>query len=128
MKSTVSKYFVFSIIALLTSSLYSFADANLPVTKQVRNNIEGEKIEIVPEIKIQAQASSTSSNSNLKEGKACDDNLDNLEEAKGELFVEIPMAKTIPCSNVNCEELKPAKMLKDNYKKLNDADTIGCAK
>ena len=123
MKSIISKYFIISILTLLTSSTYSFADVNLPVSTQLNDTVEDEKIEIVPEIKIQAQSSATSTNPKLKEGKACNDD---LEEVKGELFVEIPMAKTIPCTDVDCKNLKPAKLLKDNYKKLNNAKTIRC--
>jgi hypothetical protein len=123
MKSIISKYFVITILTLLTSSTYSFADANLPVSQQVKDNTEDEKIEIVPEIKIEAQSSTTPSDSKLKEGKSCNDD---LEEVEGELFVEIPMAETIPCSTVDCKDLKPAKLLKDNYKKLKIAKTIRC--
>jgi len=126
MKSIISKYFIISILTLLTSSTYSFADVNLPVSTQLNDTVKDEKIEIVPEIKIQAQSSTISNNPKLKEGKSCQDNLDKLEEVKGELFVEIPMAKTIPCTDVDCKNLKPAKLLKDNYKKLNNAKTIRC--
>jgi len=135
MKSIMSKYFIFSILLLLSFTNYAFAGPalptstqvsetpNLPTTKQGEKAIVDEEIEIVPEIKIEAQAS-TSSNPKLKEGNVCD--FDNLEEVKGELFTEIPMAETIPCDKVDCSDLKPAKMLKDNYKKLPNAKTIRC--
>jgi len=125
MKSIISKYFKISILTLLTTTIYSFAETNLPVSTQLQDNAKNESIEVVPEIKIEAQSPSVT-NSNLKEGKACNDNLDNLEEAKGELFVEIPMAKTIPCDTVDCQDLAPARLLRDNYKKLNDAKTLDC--
>ena len=136
MKSIISKYFVLSTLLLLSFTTYAVAepalptstqmsDANdLPKSKQKAEVIEDE-IEIVPEIKIDTQSSS-SSNPKLKEGQACND--DNLEEVQGELFTEIPMAKTIPCDKVDCSDLKPAKMLKDNYRKLPTARTISCGK
>ena len=138
MKSTISKYFVFSTILLLNLTEYAVAEtalptskqvseaSNLPITKQVESTVEDDEIEIVPEIKIEAQASISSSNPKLKEGNVCD--FDDLEEIKGELFSEIPMAQTIPCDKVDCSELKPARMLKDNYKKLRNAKTISCSK
>lgn len=102
-----------------TSSI--IAEPTLPVSKQAE-----EKIEIVPEIKIEAQASNTPSNSKLKQGDACDD--ENLEEVKGELFTEIPMAKTIPCNSVDCQDLEAARMHDDNYVPLKTAKTISCEK
>jgi hypothetical protein len=136
MKSIISKYFVLSTLLLLSLTSYTFAgpalptstqvsDSNdLPKSKQTTKAAEEEEIELVPEIKIDAQ--SASSNPKLKEGKACD--YDDLEEVKGELFTEIPMAKTMPCDKVDCSDLKAARMLRDNYKKLPTAKTISCAK
>jgi len=138
MKSTISKYFVFSTVLLLTLTNYALAEtalptstqlsekSSLPVSKQGEAAIEDDEIEIVPEIRIEAQASTASSNPKLKEGNVCD--FDDLEEVKGELFSEIPMAQTVPCDKVDCSELKPARMLKDNYKKLRNAKTVSCAK
>ena len=125
MKSIISKYFKISILTLLTTSMCSFADTNLPVSTQLEDTTN-ETIEVVPEIKIQAQSPEIASSSNLKEGKACNDNVENLEEAKGELFVEIPMAETIPCDTVDCNDLAPARLLRDNYKQLTDAKTLKC--
>jgi hypothetical protein len=102
-----------------TSSI--IAEPTLPLSKQ-----DKEKIEIVPEIKIEAQASNTPTNSKLKQGDACDD--ENLEEVEGELFTEIPMAKTIPCDSVDCKDLEAAKTQVDNYVPLKTAETISCEK
>ena len=125
MKSIVSKYLIVSVLALLTWTNYSFAGSNLPVSKQKTEKIEDEEIEIIPEITIDTESSRPSSkNSKLKQGKACD--FENLEEAEGELMVEIPIAKTIPCDKVDCKDLKPAKMLDDNYVELKTAETISC--
>jgi len=136
MKSTISKYFVLSTLLLLSFTTYAFAEPTLPTSsqmsesndlpksKQAADAIEDEQIEIVPEIKIETQSSASPSNPKLKEGKAC--NFDDLEEVKGELFTEIPMAKTIPCDKVDCSDLKPARMLRDSYKKLPTAKTISC--
>lgn len=113
MKTIISKYFKLSAITVfIATSVYADApkkekssDDNLKVTLQVDKN--GTK------------------NSKLKEGKAC--NFDDLEEAKGEEFSEIPMAQTIPCADVDCKKLKPAVLHKDNYKDLPETKTIkGC--
>ena len=127
MKSIVSKYLVISVLALVTWTTNSFAGADLPVSKQKTDKVDKEEIQIVPEIKIDSESSTPpSTNSKLKQGKAC--NFDDLEEVQGELMVEIPMAKTIPCDKVDCNDLKAAKMLKDNYVKLKIAKTISCEK
>ncbi len=127
MKSIISKYLVVSVLSLLTWTTSSFAGSNLPVNKQEINKEDKDKIEIVPEIKIDSESSTKApKNSKLKQGKACD--FEDLEEVKGELIVEIPMAKTIPCDAVNCKKLKPAKLLKDHYIELKTAKTISCDK
>jgi len=127
MKSIISKYFVMSLFALITLTASSFAASDLPVSKQTKEGAKNEKIEVVPEIKIEAQSNTTvPKNPKLKEGKAC--NFDDLEEVQGELFVEIPIAKTVPCDKVDCKNLKPAKMLKDNYVELKTAKTVSCDK
>jgi hypothetical protein len=119
MKLIISKYFTLGSVLLfiLTSSVY----AEAPIVDGAK---KADKIEIVPEIKIEAEDASKK-NSKLKEGKAC--NFDDLEEADGEEFSEIPMAQTIPCADVDCKNLKAAVLHKDNYKKLPEAKTIkGC--
>jgi len=140
MKTVITKYLTISTLLFLGLSSTAIADATLPVSKQATDNKtttlpqskqkssgnKEDKIEIVPEIKIQAEAPTKASNSKLKDGKVCD--FENLEEAKGEIFTEIPMAETIPCDKVDCSDLKAAKMLKDNYKKLPDAKTVACDK
>ncbi len=127
MKTIVSKYLVVSVLALLTWTSSSFADSNLPVSKQKTDKADKEKIEVIPEITIDSESSTQpSTNPKLKQGKACD--FENLEEAEGELMVEIPMAKTEPCDKVGCKGLKPAKMLDDNYVELKTAKTISCDK
>ena len=127
MKSIISKYLVVSVLALLTWTSSSFAGSDLPVSKQKTDKVDHEEIEIVPEITLDSESSAQKSkNPKLKQGKAC--NFENLEEVEGELIVDIPMAKTIPCDKVNCKDLKPAKMLKDNYVKLKTAKTISCEK
>ncbi len=111
-------------LILLLSSNYLYAQVALPISTQVNEKKGDEKIEVVEEIKIEVL--NTTSNPKLKEGDACSD--EELEEAKGELFIEIPMAKTIPCDKVNCKDLAPAKLSKDNYKKLKTAKTLSCGK
>jgi len=126
MKFIISKYFALSALCVLTLSPYAYAETSeLPKTTQVnkKDAKASDKIEIVPEIKI--EAGSSSKNSKLKEGAAC--NFDDLEEAEGEEFSEIPMAETVPCDNVDCNNLNAATLHKDNYQKLPDSKTIkGC--
>jgi len=117
MKLIISKYFTLGSVLLfiLTSSVY----AEVP-----KAEAKADKIEILPEIKIEAQDTSKK-NSKLKEGKAC--NFDDLEEVEGKEFSEIPMAQTIPCADVDCKNLKPASLHKDDYKDLPETKTIkGC--
>ena len=125
MKLIISKYFTLGSVLLfiLTSSVYA-GTPKVDVAKVDKKTAKAEKVEIVPKIKIEAQDASKK-NTKLKQGKAC--NFDDLEEAEGEEFTEIPMAQTIPCTDVDCKNLKPAVLHKDNYKKLPDAKTIkGC--
>jgi len=131
MKSINTLKIVLSTLLFLGLTNYLFAEPKLPVSTQVTQKTtekaeKEEKIEIVPEIKIQAQASTGGTDSNLKQGDACDD--ENLEEVQGELFTDIPMAQTIPCDTVDCKDLKPAKMIADNYVPLKAAKTISCEK
>ncbi len=127
MKSIMSKYLVVSVLALLTWTSSSFAGSDLPVSTQKTDKADKEEIEIVPEITIDSESSAQKSkNPKLKQGKACD--FEDLEEVEGELIVDIPMAKTEPCDQVDCKDLKPAKMLNDNYVELKTAKTISCDK
>jgi hypothetical protein len=139
MKDTIKKYFVLSTLLLtgltnhlfagpaLPTSTQASAASNLPTSTQTKEHVEDDEIEIVSEIKIQVAPLSAPSNPQLKEGDACSD--EELEEVQGELFVDnIPMAQTIPCDKVDCKDLKPARMKKDNYRKLPNAKTIRCQK
>ena len=126
MKSIITKNILFSMLLMLGLTSYAFAEKDLPVSKQVVEDTK-EKIEIIPEIKIKAQAASNApKNSKLKDGVACSD--ENLEEVQGKLFTEIPMAETIPCDTVDCQDLEAAKLQKDNYVKLKNAKTVSCDK
>ena len=131
MTEMITKKILLSITLILGLTNYTFATQDLPVSTQVSDKEESpsEKVEIVPEIKIELQTTTRTTNPKLKTGDACsDEELEKLEEAKGELFVEIPMAKTIPCDDEDCKKLKPAKLYEDHYKKLKDARTISCGK
>jgi len=110
----------------LPTSTQTSESSSLPTSTQNSEGIE-EEIEIVSEVQIQVTPSTAPSNPKLKEGEACSD--EELEEVQGELFVDnIPMAQTIPCDKVDCSDLKPARMKKDNYRKLPNAKTIRCKK
>lgn len=132
MKSTVTKHFALSALLLMGLSTVTYAETapTLPTSKQKIDDVKAKasnKVEVVEEIKIEAQASAQTSNPALKEGEACD--FSDLEEAKGETMVELPMAKSIPCTDVDCKDLKPAQLHKDNYQILPTAKTIeGCSK
>jgi len=127
MKLFISRYLTVSALmfSTLTSSIYA-ETPNLPKSTQVKTDKNvSDAIEIIPEIKI--ESGTASSNSKLKEGKTC--NFDDLEEAEGEEFIDIPMAQTIPCADVDCQDLKAAVLTDDDYKDLKDAKTIaGCDK
>ena len=129
MKKITTKKFLLGTFIVLSLTGYGFAASDLPVSSQVtgdtKEQIE-EKIEVIQEIKIDAQAPNSSADPKLKEGTACSD--EHLEEIQGELFTEIPMAKTIPCDKVDCNDLSAAQMHKDNYVKLKTAKTISCGK
>jgi len=108
-----------------TNALY--AAPALPVSTQTNDS----KVEISDEIKIEAQSSTPSSDPKLKQGDACSDSNENLEEAEGKLItiVDIKMAEVIPCEKVDCSDLKPAKMGKIIIRKLPPmAKTISCGK
>ncbi len=130
MKRITKRDFLVSTLILFGLTTYSYADSALPVSSQVtedkKEKIQGEKVELIPEIKIDTQSSTETKNPKLKQGDACSD--ENLEEVEGELFTEIPMAETIPCDKVDCKDLEPAKMLDDNYVPLKTAKTISCEK
>jgi len=125
MKSNINTYFTMTILILLGFTLNSHAESSsaLPVSTQTTEEgsvITIDKIELVSEVII--DSTSTSDNPSLKEGVACDD--ENLEPAElGPDFEELPMANTIPCSGIDCSDLAPATLHKDNYKKLPMAKT-----
>jgi len=134
MKFIISKSVTLSLAVMFGCSTLIHAETTppLPTSQQVseepKESTVIHEVEIVPEIKIQTSEETTPQNTKLKEGIACDD--ENLEPAElGPDFVELPMAKTEPCSTVNCENLDKAILTKDNYKKIPMAKTIqGCQK
>jgi len=129
MKAIVSKYLALSALGvfILTSNSFAAEKPNLPKSKQEKAST-GDEIEIIPEITIQSNGA-TQTNPKLKKGKGCD--FSDLEEAELEPYYgkEIPMAETIPCDKVNCDDLRPATLKKDLYKPLPLAKTVaGCDK
>ena len=122
MRTIIRKNILITIFVLGLTN-YTLATPALPTSNQMGKE---EKIEIIPEIKIEAQSANATSNPKLKDGTACSD--EDLEEIEGELFVDIPMARTIPCNEVDCKDLGAAKTLKDDYEPLPVAETINCDK
>jgi len=129
MKSITTKSFALSALLLfgLNISAYAESTPSSPTTKQVtksaKKSTKSEKIEIIDEIKIKTDASTKKSNPALKQGEACDD--EKLEPAKlsPDNYVDVPMAKTIPCDTIDCSDLPAAKLQKDTFKKLPMAKT-----
>jgi hypothetical protein len=79
------------------------------------------KDDLIPNMKLEVAKSDSKSNPKLKQGKGCE----NLEELQGETFDDYPMAKTIPCETVDCQQLEPAVLHDDNFKELPTAKTDG---
>jgi hypothetical protein len=126
MKSIIQKQITSTVLILIGLGSYTYAESapNLPQSTQItEESNESLEVEIVPEIIIQTGNSTQNRNPALKEGEACDDQ--SLESATltPDEYQDIPMAKTIPCDKVNCENLKSAKLLKDTYKKIPMAKT-----
>ena len=130
MNNVITKNILICILLIVGLTNYTLAEADLPVSAQLTEDGEDEKIEIIQEIKI--ETTNLASNPKLKEGIACSEEelekLEKLEVMQGSLFTEIPMAITMPCDKVDCNDLAAAKMYKDNYRKLRDARTISCGK
>ena len=126
MNNIIKRYIKVSTMLLFSFTSYALAAPALPVSSQTSGEKKEERIQLIPEIKIDAQASTSTKNPKLKDGSACSD--ENLEEVDGEVFSEIPMAKTTPCDSVDCQELGAAKMHKDDYVQLKTAETISCEK
>jgi len=125
MKSTVAKQIGLSIL-FIAFSHFSYAEStpNLPISTQITNELnESLEIEMIPEITIQTGESNQNRNPDLKEGEACDDQALDSAILTPDEYQNIPMAETIPCDKVNCENLKAARLMKDSYKKIPMAKT-----
>ncbi len=115
-------------VLIVTTGGYSIADSvtNLPKSDKIEKvKAEKSKSDLdLPLMKLEVQDSN--SNSKLEKGTGCAD-VKNLEEVKGETFVDYPMAETIPCDTVDCKDLEPAKLYDNSYKELPEAKTdIAC--
>jgi hypothetical protein len=116
MKTVTSKYIAFSLLIIVGLGGYAQAEA----TQQAKD--KGAKADIdLPVIKLKVDNSASSKNTKLKKGKGCED----LEEVQGETFNDYPMAETVSCDKVNCEDLPPAVLHDDNFKELPTAKTDG---
>jgi len=111
MRTVMLKGIALSVLIILGSGGYCQADTNT-ISKKVPDK------DLPIKLKIDKSAPT---NPKLKKGKGCED----LEEAKGEEFIDYPMAQTIPCDKVDCKNLKPAKLSNYTYKELPLAKTDG---
>ena len=123
MKSIIKKQIPFTLLLMLLSGFtYAESTANLPTSSQLTNesNENNNNLEepIVPEIVIQTDEGAENSTSNLKQGEACDDQTMNTAITTPTEYKEIPLAKTIPCSQSNCKNLQPAMLKKYNHEKI----------
>jgi hypothetical protein len=118
MKTVIYRYIAFAILTIFSLGSYSFAE-NVDKTDTANSGKkDGGSLPVI-KIKVDNQASS---NPNLKKGKGCED----LEEAKGEVIVDIPDAETIPCDKANgCNDLKPANLKPYQYKDIPTVQTDG---
>jgi|GEM_PF-3299830 len=123
MKTVIYRYITFTILTMFTLGGYSLAkdvkkaDEN-GNKKEVSKGKEGDDLPVL-KLKVDNQ---TPSNPKLKKGKGCED----LEEAKGEIIVDIPDAETIPCDKAGgCDNLPPAKLKPYNYKNIPTVQTDG---
>ncbi len=117
MRNVVSKCIALSVLIIVGLGVNCQAETKTPTkskVQKVKKDID------LPVIKLKVDKSAPS-NPKLKKGKGCED----LEEAKGEVFVDYPMAKTVPCDKVDCKKLKPAELHDDNYKELPTTQTDG---
>jgi len=128
MRSIIKKQITSTMLILIGLGSYTYAETvpNLPqstqITSDTNKSLKIDDIEIVPEITIQT-GNTQNRNPDLKEGEACDDQELVSATLSPDVYQDIPMAKTIPCDKVNCEDLKSAKLLKDTYKKIPMAKT-----
>ncbi len=117
-----TKYF--TLITLLVMGLGSYAQAEAP-TSLPTSKKQDTKSEELPPMKLEVAESSTQ-NPELKKGKGCAD-VKGLKEAKGETFVDYPIAKTVSCEEVDCKDLEAANLSDNNYRELPTAPTeVGC--
>jgi hypothetical protein len=126
MKTAISKYISLSVLIIVGLGGYCQADTKTDTQTKTKKEVKKEAKKSkasdidLPVIKLKIDKSGPS-NPNLKKGKGCED----LEEAKGEVFKDYPMAKTVPCEKVDCKDLKPAPLQDDNYKELPTTKTDG---
>jgi hypothetical protein len=125
MKTVIYKYITIAITSMVIFGGYSLAedvkksDDNSTKT-EAKSGSNGDD-ENLPVIKLKVD-NQTPSNPNLKKGKGCED----LEEAEGEVVVDIPDAETIPCDRAGgCENLAPAKLEPYRYKNIPTVQTDG---
>jgi len=134
MKYIMTRSFIFYVLVIFGFTTYGYAGSASPLPKSIQTSsinsddtiTKIDKIEIISEMTISVPLNKDTVDPRLKEGVACDD--EELEPAiLGPDMVELPMAKTEPCTSVDCENLDNAVLHKDNYKEIPMAKIIeGC--
>jgi len=116
------------ILLIVSFGELSLAETTLPVSNKTSDTelpISNKKEESTQDstLQISLDMAEPSTSSKLKKGKGCV-SIKGLKEAKGEEFIDFPMAETIPCDEVDCKNLEKAVLHDDKYQDLPDAESM----
>ena len=113
------------ILIIISFGEVSLAENTLPTSdkKSDINLPTSSKQEASSELPISLEISDSNTDPKLAKGKGCVD-IKGLKEAKGEEFIDYPMAETQPCDEVDCNNLEKAVLHEDKYQDLPTADSL----
>jgi len=127
------------ILLIVSFGELSLAETTLPISNKTSDTelpISNKKSEVnLPKsnkkeessqdstLQISLDMAEPSTSSKLKKGKGCV-SIKGLKEAKGEEFIDFPMAETIPCDEVDCKNLEKAVLHDDKYQDLPEAESM----
>jgi hypothetical protein len=124
MRTVISKYITLSVLIIALGGYSQAEDVKKTATDKAKQEVKKESKktdnDALPIIKLKVDKSGPT-NPKLKKGKGCED----LEEANGEIVVDIPEAETIPCDAGGCDNLKPASLSPYDYKDIPTVKTDG---